>query len=61
MRWRHVKRNTTYTELHRGTMNSADPAWDRKSVVVYQSDQTGAVEVRMAHEFDDGRFVREND
>lgn len=56
--YRHKKRGTAYTELGRGHLNCADPAFDRKEVVIYQSKDTGSLEVRPVSEFDDGRFER---
>ena len=60
-RWRHVKRNTLYTEIGRGYMQSTDPEWEMKAVVIYESDADGTMWVRPATEFDDGRFVRAPD
>ena len=59
MRWRHVKRGTTYTEVARGPLQKStlQILVEGDELVAYQSEADGKVCFRSAIEFDDGRFV----
>lgn len=55
IRYRHVKRGTTYRILHDATMQAEGPL-DMARVVVYQCETDRRVWVRPYDEFFDGRF-----
>lgn len=56
-RYRHRVRGTTYHVVGLGRFNSsAHPTLDGKECVIYRSEATDSVEVRLAAEFHDGRF-----
>lgn len=55
-RWLHKKRGTTYTEIGRGKMQSEMRPLDMEPVVIYRADADGSLWVRLAEEFEDGRF-----
>jgi hypothetical protein len=55
-RWRHVKRQTTYLELGRGSLES--PAEEGDILVAYRSEADGKLYFRRDTNFDDGRFEK---
>lgn len=62
-RWRHKKRGSTYTEIGRATLQTANVMrlGDMLEMTVYRSEDDGSLWVRSAREFEDGRFERLSD
>ena len=57
-RWRHKKRQTTYTEVGRGKLQVMTDAMDMEPLVIYRCEEDGSLWARPVSEFEDGRFER---
>jgi hypothetical protein len=59
-RWRHLKRQSTYTEVARGPLQKSGTYEfeEGMTLVCYRADADGDHYFRFAGEFDDGRFIQ---
>jgi hypothetical protein len=56
MRYRHIKRGSTYTVVGEARIQSDEPLFDMSDVVIYRCDEHGGLWARPPAEFNDGRF-----
>jgi hypothetical protein len=58
IRWRHLKRGSTYVEIGTGRVQAARPLIEGDTVKIYRGETDGKIWVRHFLEFTDGRFER---